>query len=385
MSTGLLAVIGIALVALACAELGARWWIRQRSGCYVRAPGLRIDVQLDLETLPQLEATARFDINADGERGSDVRAGTRGLYRILVAGGSPVESFFVDQETCWPGALEELLGSPENLRALAARTVHVGSLGRAGVASQELDLILERVLPRYGHLSAILIMVGGNDVFHWLADNAPAVVRSSSVTPEDVFDWHPEQRLGWSPRQWGIVKILARLWRVWLRPRQAREGGRWIADARKMRAQAAEVRTSTSDPAGMLAHFEDHLRGIIQTAKGYSDRVVIVRQPWFEKDYTPDEAARMWHGGVGDAWKEAITIYYSLDVVNRLMGLLDTRAAEVADDMDVEHLDIRAILEPNLANYYDYVHFTAAGSAVIAQAVAAALVTRLEIPTGVRS
>jgi len=216
-SIGLPGAVVAALVALGCAELGSRWWIRRYSRCYVWPPGLRLDVRNDRETFSQLERTVRFDVNADGERGSEVRTRWEGLYRILVAGGSPVESFFLDQATSWPGALERLLDTPENRRALAARAVHVGSIGRSGIASEELDLILQRVLPQYGHLNAILIMVGGNDAFHWLADSAPAVVRSSPIPLARVFEWHPEERFGWMPRRWGIARILARLRRVWLR------------------------------------------------------------------------------------------------------------------------------------------------------------------------
>jgi len=98
-----------------------------------------------------------------------------------------------------------------------------------------------------------------------------------------------------------------------------------------------------------------------------------VRQPWFERDYTPEEAGRIWHGGLGKAWKDHITTYYSLDVLNQLMGLCDARGAVVAEELGIEHLDLRPVLAPTLENYYDFVHYTPAGAAVVAQEVAAAL------------
>ena len=69
-------------------------------------------------------------------------------------------------------------------------------------------------------------------------------------------------------------------------------------------------------------------------------------------------------------------MYYSLEVVNELMGLMDARAAAVADQLGIEHLDLRPVLAPSLENYYDYVHFTPAGAAVVARAVAGALSRR---------
>ena len=364
------------VLALIFAELGSRLWIRRFSGFYVFLPGWKVDVRVDEATFPELERHARFEVNADGERGGDVRRGRPGLYRVLVAGGSPAENFLIDQPVSWPGALELLLGTPESLRSLGARTVHVGSIGRSGVASAGLGLILRRVLPRYERLSAILIIVGGNDVFGWLADGAPSGVTSGPPPLSDVFDWHPEERFGWTPRRWGIARAIARLRRRWLRPREVRQAaGRWISAARTMRARATETRTAMPDPTSMLDRFERNFREVISLARSKSDRVVIVRQPWFETPYTPEENAHIWHGGAGDAWKDSITTYYSLDVLNRLMGVVDAHAAKVACEMGVEQVDIRATLRPSLENYYDYVHYTAAGSAGVARTVAGALVS----------
>jgi hypothetical protein len=143
-----------------------------------------------------------------------------------------------------------------------------------------------------------------------------------------------------------------------------------------MRAQAKEVRTSVPDPAVTLDRFEHHFRRILQRAAAHAARVLVVRQPWFEKEYTAEEQAQFWHGGVGKAWKETISVFYAQEVLNRLMGLLDARAAAVADEVGVEHLDLRPVLTPSLEHYYDSFHYTPAGAAVIAHAVAAALLRR---------
>jgi len=81
----------------------------------------------------------------------------------------------------------------------------------------------------------------------------------------------------------------------------------------------------------------------------------------------------MWQGGVGRPWKDRVTLYYSLDVVNRLLELVDSRVARVADALGVQHLDLRSLLTGRLRHYYDHDHHTPAGAAVIGRAVAAAL------------
>jgi len=165
--------VGLAGLAFLAAEAGCRWWIRRRSRYYVWPPGQRLEVRQDPGVFPEVEPRVHVDINADGERGGDVRGDQEGLYRILVAGGSAAECFALDQPTTWPGQLEHLLNAPDSLRALGARRVHVGNIAHSGVGSADLDLIFERVLPQYRRLDAILIMVAASDVYHWLEDGAP--------------------------------------------------------------------------------------------------------------------------------------------------------------------------------------------------------------------
>ena len=370
---GTVAVLAGALVS-AAAELAARWWIRRHTRYHVWPPGTRLELRSDGTVCPQLDRLVRFDVNADGERGREVRQDEAGLFRVLTAGGSSVECFVLNEHASWPGAVERILNAPEHLRALGARRVHVGNIGRSGVSSRHLDLILERVLPQYGRLAVIVIMVGGSDVFQWFEEGAPATLSSAPLGADEVFAVHPEMAFGWKPRQWAAIELARRLRRRWLRPLEVRErAGTWLVAARKMRAEARDVRTSLPDPRALLDSFELHLRRLLQRAQAHADRVLVLRQPWFEKEYTAEEAACLWHGGMGKAWKQTITTYFSLDVVNQVVHLLDARAARVAEALGIEHRDLRSVLAPSLEYYYDYMHYTPAGAAVVAREVAAAL------------
>ena len=358
-------------------ELCARWWIRFRRAYYVLPPGLRLRLHLDRDTFPELEPVVRFEVNADGERGPEVPRMARGerLYRVLVAGGSQPEGYFLDQDTSWPGAVRALLAEPPHLDTLGASRVHVGSIARSGIGAEALDLLLARVLPRYARLDAIVILVGASDVLRWLEEGAPSGLAGSTVPISDVFRCHPEGRFGWAPKATALFELLARLRRRWLRPLQVHHrAGRWVRSARAMRTRARIIRSTMPEPAAMMDHFDRHFRSVIRQAKAHADRVVVVRQSWFAKEaYTPDEAAHMWHGGVGRAWCEEVATFYSLDVTSRLMALLDGRAARIASDLDVEQIDLMSLLEPSLSTYYDFFHLTPAGASTVASAVASRL------------
>jgi len=372
----LAALVGAAVLFFG-AEIGARAWIRRRRQYYVLPPGLRIRLEVDRPTFPELEPVVRFEVNRDGERGGEVPRSS-GLYRVLVGGGSQAEGFLLDQHTSWPGALQRLLAQPEHLDRLGARHVHVGSIARSGVGAEALDLIFDRALPRYPRLQLIVVLVGATDVLRWLEHDAPAL--PAPVRPADCFRCHPEGPFGWTRRSLAIVELAARARRRWLRPVQVHPpAGRWISRARDLRARAQDIQNTMPDPTGMLAHFEFHFRRVLARAAAHADRVLVVRQPWFEPPFTDQEAAHMWHGGAGQVWKEDVTAYYSFEVVSRLMGLVDASAERIAADLGVEQIDLMPWLPRSLETFYDGFHHTPAGARSVATLVAAA-VLRLPVP-----
>jgi hypothetical protein len=226
------------------------------------------------------------------------------------------------------------------------------------------------VLPRYPRLSAIVVLVGASDVLRWLEVGAPATP-PPPVRVADVFRAHPEMSFRWRPRQLALLEVIRRARHQWLRPVQVHERAcRWIARARAMRARAAVVLTDTPDATPMLAHFDRHFRRLLERAKAHADRVVVVRQPWFAGAQTAEELALMWHGGIGQAWQEEVTTFYSLDVLSDLMTQLDWRAAAIAQELEVEQLDLMPVLHGSAQTYYDFFHATPSGARVIAGAVA---------------
>ena len=323
----------LAPVAYVAAELGARAWIRRRRHYYVLPPGLRLRLDVDRATFPQLEPVARFDVNREGERGGEVPR-SPGLYRVLVGGGSQAEGFLLDQYTSWPGALERLLAQPEHLNRLGATCAHVGSIARSGVGAEGLDLILDRTLPRYPRLQLIIILVGATDVLRWLEHDAPLL--PAPVRTSDAFRCHPEGPFGWKPRSLAAFELMLRARRRWLRP-------------------------------------------VLARAATHAARVLVVRQPWFTKRSTEDELPYMWHGGAGQVWREEVSTYYSFDVVSHLMSLVDASAERVAADVGVEQVDLMPWLPCTLETYYDGFHHTPAGARAVASLVAAA-VLRLPFP-----
>ncbi len=356
----LLSVVGAAVVGLEllarCLLAKGRYYVWNPSACEILEP--------DEETHPQLERRVRFQTNALGERGEPIQRSSE-TFRILAVGGSAVECYLLDQATSWPEQL------PKKLRGFAPERsrFHIGNVGKSGVDSRSLDYMLEKILPNYESLDLIIIMVGASDVLRWLERGAPDGGVCEPLNVSQCFHRHPEKVFSWKPKDTACAEMLRHLLshRETTRPRAAK----WYKKARSMRAAASQIRDHYGDPSAVLAQFDSAFRSCIRRASERGKRVLVVRQPWFEKEsYSPEEEALFWNGGIGKAYKEEIKEYFSTAAICSLMRAVDSRAGAICAELDTPELDLMPLLERSTATYFDHFHFTPAGSERVAQLVA---------------
>lgn len=374
---------GAAAATFVAAEWITRAWLARRGRPYVWVPYSHLRMHLDPETLADVGPVAEHRINSEGERGDPLPADRADTYRILVAGGSAAECWFLDQEDSWPQVLQRELEKPERLRALGTRHVHVGNVARSLITARQVDALLERILPHYPKLDAIVFMVGASDIITWLESGAPAQVPEPPVPSATLFAQHPDPPFGWTPKTLALRRV-ASYWRTRLTDRiVVREGaGKRLGEARRMRQRAREIVNEMPDPSGMLAGFERWFARLLERAKAKAPLVVVVRQPWLEKDLTPEEQARMWSFATARPYAGEVTRYYAHEVGWRLHRLVDARAAEIARAAGVVQVDLMPLVPADLAHYYDDHHHTPLGNHVIGRIVADALVAAR---TGVRA
>lgn len=373
----LLAVAGGLTVGIA--EAVARRMIR-RGPYAVFLPGLRERLILHQPTHRQLEPVVVRHINSWGERGREIPPGPD-VFRILVTGGSAAECFTLDQPTQWPAVVEAALSTPAALKRLGAREVHVGNVGRSAVDSGSLRVMLDRLLPRYPRLDLIIIMVGASDVLRWMEAGGP-IDRPAEALPESaLFAWHPRRPFGLSPRRTALA-AWARRWKLHQGITQAGAAS-WLSRARQDRAEAVIVRDAAPGRAAVTEAFRRNLQAVIQRAAGHADRVLVLRQAWFDKEsYTPEEEALFWNGSVGQAYRGKVTEFYSTRVICAMMRDIDAAAREIAEAMGVENLGLQGRLQPSTAHFVDHFHATPEGSRAIGKLVAEAVLTGAVTRTG---
>ena len=373
-SSWILQLAGAAVVALALLELACRVRLH-RGGYFVWPRYFRRVIILDPETFPQLPGVAAFEGNADGERGLPCPTG-HGVRRILAVGGSTVESALNDQPASWPAQAQALLNRPDALAKLRAAYIHVGNVGRSGMDVPAVAYVLEKSLPRYPRLPGIWMMVGPGDLLRWLEEGAPA---EAVIQPLDVhrcFGENPEVEFGLHPLRTGIATQLKRLRLTMLRPVERREkAGRWMKRARELRRNAERFITEMPDSTAFLKRFEDDLDAAVRRATAAADQVVLIRQPVFRKaSYTPEEDALFWNGGIGNAYDgDDVKVFFSTEVILRLLDLIEQRIARVAEKHGAVFVDTLPRITMSSATFYDHFHLTPKGAKDLASAVAEAV------------
>ena len=352
------------------AELLARAYFRARGRAWVLAPGSKQVLEPDLEVLPQLEHEVRIEVNEDGERGRTAPADWSRTFRVLVAGGSAAECYLLDQETQWPAVLERQLAAATD--ALDSDGVHVGNVARSLVRCEYVEWMLRATLPRMPRLDVVVLMVGASDLVAWMERGCPGDVPRGELRPDVCFAQHDHGPF--SAERPALRELAKRLERR-LRPsiqRRPRAGKR-IAKNRAMRAAATNWITEVPDASPMLAFYEEWLRRTIEAARAHGARVVVARQPWLQREMTPDERARLWNFGMGRPYEGEVTTYFDMPVVYELMAQVDEVSARVARELGVEACELRSRLEPSFETFYDTLHFTPQGAEQVGRLVAQAI------------
>lgn len=369
--TGVAAAAG--LLALIAAELLLRARIRRRAEYYVWEPRSKLHMRLQPGVIPTQGPFVRFEVNRDGERGDEPPRDKDGLYRVLVAGGSAAECYFLDQPQSWPEVMRRELNAPERLARLGARAAHVGNIGKSLVATEFIDRILANVYPRYGRIDCLVFMVGASNVVGWLMKRTPATFDDGGAAPSEIYDVHPNVRYGWTPGRLALRAFLARKLRAG-KVVEKHGAGKKLAAAREMRRQAKTILTEIPDPEPMFAHFERSFRAMLRRGKEKAARIVVAPQPWFDREPTPEERATWWHGAAGQPYTQVVTEYYDSDVVARLMVEAERRMVRICAEEGVACAPVRPMVPASGRHYYDFFHFTPQGAELVGRGLADAVV-----------
>ena len=370
-----LEVLGIAAIAIpvaaVVAELVARQVLGATGGYFCWWPGRTQRFHLDRESLPMLPDVVNWMANKDGERGGTPPTKGESCYRVLLAGGSCVEGYYLDQPQTVAGRLEAHLNESAGLQTLGTKRAHVGGVARSRISCAQIQTLLEKSLPRYESLDCLVLMVGASNLVRWLELSTPPAPWDDEVPLTHLFECHPKGPFTWHPKR-SALRALAVRAHGKLRPKlEVRKGvGKRIVQQRARRQAARVLLDECPDPVEMIDQFADELGRLIDFAKTKAKKVVVVRQPCFDKPMTKDEEKWMWNFAQGVIYGSDVDTYYSHRLIAELMHKTADRCGEVARAHGAIDVDLAGTVAAGLENYYDFLHFTPQGAERVAERVA---------------
>jgi hypothetical protein len=128
----------------------------------------------------------------------------------------------------------------------------------------------------------------------------------------------------------------------------------------------------------MIQGFEYWFARLLERAKAKAPVVVVARQPWLERDFTPDEEAQLWSFATGRPYAGEVTRYYAHEVGWKLHRLVDRSMTTLAERAHVTQVDLMSIVPGDFEHYYDEHHHTPRGCALIGNVIAQAIVASAE-------
>jgi lysophospholipase L1-like esterase len=357
------------VIAAVSAEIALR--IVAPDGYYVWPPNLSMTFAPDPEALPGVTGESRFVINADGLRGRPMSPDDG--YRILAMGGSTTECLYLDETEAWPHLLEHDLAADFGLKR-----VWVGNAGKSGHTSEHHVLQARELLPQYPHMDLALLLVGTNDMMY--------VGQQAKYQPltrpelEQAFAVRPG---GWQELDAGYSWY--KRTEIWRTVRRAREnlfvdrGDQLVQD--QVGAVFVQMRNKRQNAAGYLDAFpvltdalrayKSNLNAIVDSAERNGTKMVLMTQPSLWAGDLPAEAAQLlWMGRNAPYMTDTPQTYYSAGTLAKAMAAYNDALLEVCRDRQLRCLDLAAAVPKETTYFYDDVHFTEAGSRLVAGVVA---------------
>lgn len=365
-------VVSSFVVALALSEGVLRvWGYGAKNAYYMFPPNSERTFKVDTEIIHGVTAPSRFVVNHLGLRGKPP-AGED--LRVLVIGGSTVESLIIDEGKDWPALLNQMLNE-----TFGDGRFWVGNAGRSGITVFENILQVRHLPETVGRVDIIIALLGGNDMAVTLRDDSePPESVPAHVRMGRTFSFLPSNLA--FPENLALVRLWRRgsIFFNLIRRGQLLYGGTsdaytgWVSDTRSERWNSRPFIDKIPDISLRLDVYRRNFETLIDEARKRDVMLVAVTQPQLHRPGLSEEAERTlggWWGATSMKGSAKDRKYYSAGAVSRAGRKFDAVLIDGCKRLKVTCLDAAGIMKPSLAYYYDGVHYTNAGSKRLAEII----------------
>lgn len=384
----LLIVIVVSILGVVASEIGLRFLVPGTSDYYVLFPNMKKVFRPTPTIMPGVQGDAHYVINEHGIRARDFGPdGTE--YRILAIGGSTTENLYLDEPETWTYLVQEMLGPTRS-----GKNVWIGNLGRSGLTARSHVVEVKHLTKQYPGIDAIMILAGANDLTLALAKGenyiAPPPITEPEAEQEEIrkaFLMAPDKLhnpgtnyLLADDAPWYKSTALYQLVKRAKQGMTARvadsdgliqdDHGQTYVGWRQHRKEASKILVNSPDLNAALEEYRRNLHAIVDLSERYATRLIFMTQPALWKaNLTDAEKDLLWMGGTGKFQTEPGQAYYSVALLAEIMDKFNDALLHVCQSRTVECIDLASSIPRNATMFYDDLHFTEAGSRMVAEEI----------------
>jgi lysophospholipase L1-like esterase len=245
------------------------------------------------------------------------------------------------------------------------------------------ELHVKYLLSQYPRIDAVILLVGVNDLQFRLGLDSD--YRAEPVDSPEYDALLMQQAFSDVPRRYRSGNFYQRteIWRMLRtvkRGVQSRLGadehdqdtrGVNLAVWRAHRRAALNQRQTLPDLQSALDKYHLRLRNIIDGARRFHARVILMTQPaMWRADLPPELLDLLWMGGIGDFQGSAGRGYYAAGALAEALGRYNQTLLDVCRETSAECIDLAAAVPRDTSAFFDDVHFNEAGSKTVARITA---------------
>jgi lysophospholipase L1-like esterase len=280
---------------------------------------------------------------------------------------------YLDNSEVWTRLVQDFVNARQN-----RIKIWIGNVGKSGHNSRHHIYQVQKLLPQYPRIDAIVLLVGINDLTLRLREDA-GYVPYEAAPPDfqrQVFQmafslfpsWEGAGPFYKRSEIWRRLKLLKERIAPGGTPYAQDQGGNNFVTWRAHRASASELVGLLPDLTSALREYSQNLRNIVHLAAERNVRVILMTQPaLWHQGLSPELAKLLWLGGIGDFQAHPGSRYYSVDSLSQAIAKYNDTVLGLCRELKVECVDLASQLPRNTDTFYDDVHFNEKGSRSVAE------------------
>ena len=352
-------------------EIMIRWTSPNNSYLLFR-PNTTYKFTMDTANIKGWDDSSVVKINKDGYRGNiyDPTAN----YHILVLGASTTECFLLDETKTWTSLLEKKVSKSLN------KKIWIGNLGKSGINSQHHIEQLKTLVPIFSKIDLIIVLMGVNDMLRELKYSSDFKPLKPEKIENTLYSYYSNTSQASFPNNLKFIELIKKR-NVFYFPKKTINmhlDGNLLNKSTAKRFFSKNKINRTPEINKGLNLYKRNIVEIIDLCKKKNTELLLLTQPYIWKNQMTDKEKKLLWMGSKENNSTKDTLFYHTKVLKERMDIYNKTTKDIAANNSIKIFDLDAVIEKNISNFYDDIHFNKSGALSISKHLVAPVKSILE-------